>query len=212
MVNNQYVYGCVAVDIHTGAFDSINFRLNQNTFASVVGFLGDRIFIGGELLDFPLAGNNSIMLAADTLNGDTIPGLSLRQHICNWTHAIIVDTTRIFLGGDFSNGMINTAGHHSHFIVYDAQQTLLSATNESRTSDSYFAPNPFSETSRILIRKTNAKNIRMNLYDIYGRNIKSQEINSPETVFERDGLPSGVYFYTLSDKANKISSGKIIIQ
>ncbi len=212
MVGGQNVYGCVAVDINTGAFDSINFRLPVNTFASTVSFLGERIFIGGELNDAPAGVTSSIMISADTLNGDTIPGLFFEQHICNWAYEIMADTSRIFLGGLFNYGLPVAEGHHEHFLVYDAGQILLHSEDQENPADIYFYPNPFSERSTLHVGRSNWKNNRLDIYDIFGRKMRSQEINSTEVSFEKRNLIPGIYFYSVSMRGNKIASGKIIIE
>ncbi|MFZ4592236.1 MAG: T9SS type A sorting domain-containing protein [Ignavibacteria bacterium] len=63
-------------------------------------------------------------------------------------------------------------------------------------------PNPFNATSNIKYIIPKSSNVRIEVMDILGRNIKTlvnekQTAGTYQVLFDADNLPSGVYFYTL---------------
>lgn len=86
----------------------------------------------------------------------------------------------------------------NEFSVYDLQVKLY--------------PNPFSETATLEIVNWENQNYELMIYDLFGREVKKYEIRNQKTEIPRDGLPSGMYFYHVTDKQQVIGNGKIIIQ
>jgi hypothetical protein len=75
-------------------------------------------------------------------------------------------------------------------------------------------PNPFSKEATVKIGSQQlAVSNRFILYDIFGKEIRSEAIrNSDSFVIRRDGLPSGIYFYKVRSLNETIATGKIIIK
>jgi len=84
--------------------------------------------------------------------------------------------------------------------------------NSGKTVSIY--PNPFSETAVLRITNVNpSTNYELSIYDLVGKEIKADVIrNSEGFVIRRGALPSGMYFYHVSDKEKIIDTGKIIIE
>lgn len=76
-------------------------------------------------------------------------------------------------------------------------------------------PNPFNPQTIIRFEVPEASNIKINVYDIVGRNVTEliDEHFNPgiyEVPFDATGLASGIYFYTLETK-NKILRQKMVL-
>lgn len=66
-------------------------------------------------------------------------------------------------------------------------------------------PNPAENILNISFENPNLNTIKLKLYDINGRLVKSITTNSSTAIIEREMLPSGVYKLTVSDKSDSQS-------
>ncbi len=72
------------------------------------------------------------------------------------------------------------------------------------------SPNPFSDKTMLTIAG-NSSNASLNIYDIQGQKIRSIAVeNNKQITIERNELPSGIYFYQLTDDKNTLATGKLI--
>jgi hypothetical protein len=76
------------------------------------------------------------------------------------------------------------------------------------------SPNPFSTSATVeLVSGGRYQEVIFEMYDVFGREVKQLVIrNSSSFVISRDNLPSGIYFYKLSNSTEIIGTGKIIIE
>lgn len=76
------------------------------------------------------------------------------------------------------------------------------------------SPNPFSTSATFQIMNYDLRNTncQFEMYDVYERVVKQFVIPNSSFVIERSGLPSGIYFYKLSNSKEIIGTGKIIIE
>lgn len=73
-------------------------------------------------------------------------------------------------------------------------------------------PNPFSKTTTLEITTGVIANYKLIIYDLFGREVRKYEIKNQKTEISRGNLPSGMYFYQVTDNKQFISSGKLIVQ
>ncbi len=76
-------------------------------------------------------------------------------------------------------------------------------------------PNPVSTSATITVHSDVIKNnsdLSFFVYDVVGQEVTSQRISSESTVFDRQNLPKGVYFYKLQGSGHVLGSGKLIVQ
>jgi hypothetical protein len=73
-------------------------------------------------------------------------------------------------------------------------------------------PNPFFYSATLQAQKP-LQSATLIIYDMLGKEIKRMEnLNGTEITIQRDKMKSGMYFYSLSDKAGVIGNGKMVIQ
>ena len=74
-------------------------------------------------------------------------------------------------------------------------------------------PNPFStETTLSINGQLKMNNGEFIMYDVFGREVKKMSIvNYPFTI-QRNGLPSGMYFYKVSGDEKVLGTGKVVIE
>jgi hypothetical protein len=84
------------------------------------------------------------------------------------------------------------------------------------------SPNPFHTTATLEIKneELKMKNLEFKIYDVMGRVVREQIVNSKSEIVNRNDLPDGLYFYQLripneSGQANDyelIASGKFVVE
>ncbi len=80
-----------------------------------------------------------------------------------------------------------------------------------RTCNIY--PNPFTSSLTFEIdSKINIGELRFDMLDVFGRKMRELKITDRKFQIERNGLPSGIYFYKISSENKIIGTGKLIAQ
>lgn len=134
----------------------------------------------------------------------------ISQNPNNPTGTRIDNSAAIFLGYDAPQQSVTK----THFIGGDVLQDFVIITGlddpivEHIEIKAY--PNPFFETTRIEIAGGNFKQVTLHLFDVMGRAIRKEEFLGNEIQFNRNGLPSGTYIYSIEADGQLLSSGKII--
>jgi len=72
-------------------------------------------------------------------------------------------------------------------------------------------PNPFN-VQTIFEVNMEFMNSVLKVYNLLGKELKTQTIISPKTVFNRDDLSAGIYFYEIVNRSGNMVTGKFIIQ
>jgi hypothetical protein len=123
-------------------------------------------------------------------------------------------------GNTIGTSILNSASIWFDFNQYiytnSTINTITSPTgiqeNSFNKSGILIFPNPFSTTST-LISTNELKNASIHFYDVVGREVKRiTGVSSQKTVIERGGLPAGIYFYTIEQEQQFVSSGKVVIE
>jgi hypothetical protein len=78
------------------------------------------------------------------------------------------------------------------------------------------APNPFNESTSISYSISGSAAVSIKIYDIWGREVQSlvntmQPAGAYKVIFERNGLPDGIYIYKLYAGDNCVDTRKMII-
>lgn len=84
-------------------------------------------------------------------------------------------------------------------------------TTVLNTSISIF-PNPCTTAFTIQLTTTPVAETYFQLYDALGRQVKREEINSTTTTIHRNSLPSGIYFWQLSERNKILERGKVVME
>jgi photosystem II stability/assembly factor-like uncharacterized protein len=98
--------------------------------------------------------------------------------------------------------------------------TITKILNNEQTIKDYKLyqnyPNPFNATSNIKYVIPKSSNVRIEVMDVLGRNIKTlvnekQTAGTYQVLFDAEDLPSGVYFYTIFADGLKIYTKKMFL-
>ena len=120
------------------------------------------------------------------------------------TMQLIVSTSDAGPGGTIVEGGLDK------FLVFDS---TVSAVNEIMKNTSVTVyPNPFSESTTLLITNTTPMNFELKLFNIYGKEVRNEFIfNSDKFLIRKGALCSGMYFYKIISDNRPIASGKLLI-
>ena len=153
----------------------------------------------------PLCGGNSDPSAVNYSyqwykNGNAIPTYTTQ---CISVTPVLNDTFMVY---------VQPPSLCNFYQVFIPTDTCLASINNFFTKKEIkISPNPFS-TQTTLHSSNLLKNATLTLYNCFGQEVKQLKNISGQTVtLFRDNLPSGIYFYKLSDSKEFFSTGKIII-
>jgi len=73
-------------------------------------------------------------------------------------------------------------------------------------------PNPFQHHATIQLKNAPSGAKTFSLYDISGRHLRYHQFDGTQFIFERQTLPSGIYFYEIGGKGTKIAVGKLVVK
>lgn len=89
--------------------------------------------------------------------------------------------------------------------------TNATGVNETAKAELSVGPNP--ATAFIQVKNPAAKKLLVKMYDVTGRVVIEQQLESTLATIETVALPQGLYMYAISDESEKvIKTGKIIVQ
>ncbi len=73
-------------------------------------------------------------------------------------------------------------------------------------------PNPFEQSAVFEVKGSPSEMKTFQLFDSIGRLVRMEQFSGILYRFERNDLPSGVFFYTISDEHGGVNSGKVVVQ
>jgi len=152
------------------------------------------------------------LFATETLMGTSTVWVQQAANTIGNTVCTMIDTR-------LSDGLVAVATHGKGMFTANitSKSDIVSINDISKQSESFFLnafPNPAKQEAKINFRLKTKTKITLRVYDISGKEIKTLEnAELPEGEynysFERDGLPSGIYYYSLSSP-DKRKTGKLI--
>lgn len=80
------------------------------------------------------------------------------------------------------------------------------------TKEISLSPNPFHYNALLTIKSSNFRHSELKIYNVLGEELKYIHISDLETIINRDGIPNGIYFYSITNSENKTICGKFITE
>ncbi len=91
--------------------------------------------------------------------------------------------------------------------------TLKTYNLEKSKYNINFFPNPFSQTAKLEFENKNNETYQLQITDITGKLLQSQQSKSNVMIIEKGNMPSGMYFYKLQNSLTKESyNGKFVVE
>ena len=102
-----------------------------------------------------------------------------------------------------------------HTVCDNCLPIIVSVDNiEDQAYQVKAIPNPFTTSTTITLTgyEANTAPLTLQVYDAMGRMIQTLESNTAQFVLERKDLPSGLYFFRITDGNTRLKSGRLIAQ
>jgi len=163
--------------------------------------------IGDGVLKFTF---DEIMLPDSATNESASQGFvkfKINQRTDNEIGTIINNTAAIYF--DFNEPIITNETMHTVGEAFFTSLEYLVVGNDEISASVY--PNPFGAVATIEIKEYDFTRGHFELFDITGRSVHMQEVDSPIFTFERNSLPAGTYAFTITLDETKAIVGKLVI-
>ncbi|MBL7783758.1 MAG: T9SS type A sorting domain-containing protein [Saprospiraceae bacterium] len=170
-------------------------------------------------VNFRLEGNRvlkftfqPIALPDSTTNLDGSQGyvtFRIRQNPGLPTGTVIENNADIYF--DFNAPVrTNTVFHTIHEPPFEVVSAVNVLDNVWVKVETY--PNPFSEQLRIQVSGAEVKEASFQLYSTTGQLVRTLPLLDNQAVLQREGLDTGLYFYTVQAGGKMVGTGKIIVK
>lgn len=117
----------------------------------------------------------------------------------------VYNTAAIYF--DFNPPILTNETQHTlgeKFVLTDIQN-LLGESIQTKVQ-----PNPFRTSTVFIVEGMEQEQLTFRLYDQLGQLVRQEQFSDSQLEFVRGNLTSGLYFFEISDKVQKVSIGKII--
>jgi hypothetical protein len=220
---NLYEWNDVIIDSMT--FNSLN--LIGNTFYDYLDNTNQRIYVE-EMFPSPiqLSNNQKYLACVHTfIDGIFIGADDALDYETSWDaynqSATQFDDLSVFFpirSGTDPNYTWNGVGFGSNpvpaIVLHTSPQGLVGVNENAAASVILPYPNPASELITIPLRETYNGKVIVQVYDIAGRNVKSEVVNMNNTnnfIFNTTNLTNGIYHFNLKFGDDSVSSFPVVI-
>ncbi len=134
-----------------------------------------------------------------------------KQRQTNTPGMVIKNRAGIYF--DFNTPVITNTVFHTlaeNFILIDSVSSVQPGTAPQPRVRVY--PNPFDETALFELENIQANHLVFSLFDRNGRQVRQQFFDKNKFQFQRDGLPSGVYFFQIAAPDRTVARGKVVLR
>ena len=102
--------------------------------------------------------------------------------------------------------------YSAQMFQWECEELNTDVTSLTSENVTFFYPNPFSNSATLQISNGIITEYNFKIYDIYGKEVRNQEVRSEKTEILKNELSDGIYFYMVKNNQQIIASGKIVIQ
>lgn len=134
-----------------------------------------------------------------------------KQRYNNALGAVIENRAGIYF--DFNAPIITNTTYHTigeNFIVLSPVEEAIPGAGPAPIV--HVSPNPFDESALIALENVLHKHLIFSLFDQNGRQVRQVDFENDKFQFQRDGLPSGVYFFQISAPDGAVARGKVVLR
>lgn len=114
---------------------------------------------------------------------------------------------------DYNAPVITNTTYHTigeNFIEIDT--TLSTTTSPDLPAQVRVYPNPFVDKAMFVLENVPVSSHRFRLSDTQGRLVRQASFEGRQYQFQREGLPSGLYFFQIENGDGQVCSGRIFLR
>ncbi|MEM1322406.1 MAG: T9SS type A sorting domain-containing protein [Bacteroidota bacterium] len=113
---------------------------------------------------------------------------------------------------DFNAPIITNTTLHTIDEPFLEQNTVSVYPVGNPAADIAVFPNPFSNSTTIIVEGMELNDGFFKLYDAVGRLVRTETMNNNALTFYKKDLPAGLYFFNIDNGGQLIANGKLIIE
>jgi uncharacterized repeat protein (TIGR01451 family) len=166
---------------------------------------------GGGILKFTF---ENILLPDSNTNEALSHGFvkfRAKQQAANTVGHTIENRAGIYF--DFNEPVVTNTVFHTLAENFIVMEPVSSATPGTAPQPEILVyPNPFNETALFELKNVPANPLIFSLFDANGRLVRRAGFNQNKFQFERDGLPSGMYFFQIQSSGTMAAQGKLVLR
>jgi hypothetical protein len=111
----------------------------------------------------------------------------------------------------YQENIINWNLNNRHFYSRDICDSIVGISISEKTNKWNIYPNPFS-TSATIETETQITSATIEIFNIFGEQVKTFQLSDSKSKITRDNLSDGVYFYQIVSNNKVVDRGKLIIE
>ena len=171
----------------------------------------------GTIPNTPQVDYTSYGIITDTMNWTKLSGIFIPDSAyTTLTIGGFKNASNMHILG-FNGNAHKLEPYNSYYYIDNVVVEKLSATASiasiSKDNDVNIYPNPMTDHSTLLFNNRNHQNTILSIFNAQGQIVQQiNDIHSDRIIIERNGLPSGFYYYQLRNPNKIITTGKLIIQ
>ncbi len=199
---NDTAYHVIVIDTLDSSLDLNTFEVLSSSHNLQTSYTKDGI------VEFRF---DSIMLVDSTTNQPESQGFvkyKIKAKSGLDDNTVVKNTGYIYFDSNppvITNTTINTMTYNISKLKVEEQAKQKDKVN--------FYPNPFSQTAKLEFENKNNEPYQLQITDITGKLLQSQQSKSNIMIIEKGNMPSGMYFYKLQNTLTKESyNGKFVVE
>ncbi len=106
----------------------------------------------------------------------------------------------------------NTVKHTTKKNFKNFVKTIETLNPEYQHLNVKIYPNPFADVANIVVEGENFEQLDFELFDLLGQKIRNEKFDQNQLSFQRNGLNTGIYLFTIREKGKVLKAGRIVIQ
>jgi len=133
----------------------------------------------------------------------------IEQQVDNPLGTLIENRAGIFF--DFNPAVLTNTVYHT--IGHDFLEVVAADNPGAVSIRVSVLPNPVAEAAWLIFEPANEGKQMFSLFDANGKVVRVQEFSGEKMLFERGGLPPGVYFFLVGNQTgSQVAGGKMLLR
>lgn len=107
--------------------------------------------------------------------------------------------------------VMNYSSSSNNYVIVKTHFATTGIANTPAVASAVIFPNPTSGNAVLRMDATAYNNASVTITDLLGKTVKQIPVTSAETTIQKEGLTTGLYFYSVQNNGVRIANGKLEI-
>ncbi len=209
--NTGLIIGTIPLTATFGFSYKVRIVASAPSYTSAVGPNNIIVTTIAQIATVSVSPSNGTICIGDSANLSVIA--PMQNYL--WSTGETTQTINVLQSGAYTVTVTDMLGCKTTSSPKDVTvQECTGVQNISSPDVFNIYPNPFIESATLEISdfEVGMKDLKIIIYDIFGKEVFISEINKQKTEIQRGNLPPGIFFYKIAAHEGIIKTGKIIVQ